>query len=208
MKLPPWGTLLPGRRPAGLALHGPSALAGGALLTVSRTPVEPLSLARWLSVRPRGAAASPVAPKKAAQAHRPPAVLVKVGDAGLYSLVKLPEGLGMDRLSLLEALASSKGFAVKLRDVALDEGAVHVCTSASEEAPSAAEAGAASALVGIKTLGTLAASMPAAQPGAHLFVHVALPPPAASATNNSPVLGGALCELHGPVVARVRSAVR
>jgi hypothetical protein len=82
----------------------------------------------------------------------------------------------MDRLSLLKLLQRDGGFAATLSRVALHECAVRLCTSASEEAPSAAEAAAASALLGAKTLGALAASLATvAHPGAYLFVHVALP---------------------------------
>ena len=127
MKLPSfpptaaWGALL--GRPAGLALRGPSALAhtqarGGVPTLSPPTTAAPILLSRWLSVRPHGADAALAAPDTVARAHGPPAVLVKLGDAGLYSLVRFPKVLDMDRM-LLEALASSKGFAVELRDVPL-----------------------------------------------------------------------------------------
>ena len=203
MKLPSfpptaaWGALL--GRPAGLALRGgPSALAGGVL---SRTPAVPIPLACWLPTRSHGAVAgaSPAAPEKVARAHRPPAVLVKLGEAGLYSLVRFPKILDMDRMSLLKMLRRDDGFAVTLRDVPLSQCTAHVCASTSEEAPSAAEAAAASALVGIKTLRTLAASMAAAQPGAHLFVRVALPAGSSAAAAVHGELGRPSPPLPAPI---------
>ena len=208
MKLPSFpptaarGALL--GRPAGLALRGPSALAhtqarGGVPTLSPPTTAAPILLSRWLSVRPHGADAALAAPDKVARAHRPPAVLVKLGDAGLYSSVRFPKVLDMDRMLLLEALASSKGFAVELRDVPLSKCTAHVCASTSEEVPSAAEAAAASALVGIKTLRALAASMTAAQPGANLFVRVALPAGSSAAAAVHGELGRPSPPLPAPI---------
>ena len=100
-------------------------------------------------------------------------VLVKVGD-GLWSLVKI-DLIAADRMSLLEALAGTRAFDVKLRDVALDECTVLVCASASDEEPSEAEARSALELKGAKPLSALAASLVGS-----LFIHVLLPAPTAA----------------------------
>jgi hypothetical protein len=100
-------------------------------------------------------------------------VLVKVGD-GYYSDVTL-DVTGMRRMALLEALAVTRAFEVKLRNVALDECAVSVCASASKKAPSAEEEAAARALEGAEALTDLAGDMvTAALP--YLYIHVQLPP--------------------------------
>ena len=104
-----------------------------------------------------------------------PAVLVKAGDAGHYSLVKLPDMMGMDRMALLEALAGTKGFSPKLAGVALHDCAVRVCASASKKALSAVEGAAANELEGAETLGDLATPMLTTLPVANLFVRIVLP---------------------------------
>ena len=183
MKFPllsgPWVARL---QPAAVRLRAPLALAPAAVVIlgadVVRLPAPfaapPMPLARWLALRSHSTAAgaSLVAPLVPAPT---PAVLVKVGEAGLYSLIKVPKVMGMDRGSLLEALASHKGFAATLSGVALHECVVRVCTGASDEGPSATEAAAASELEGTETLRTLASSVAPTPPGSNLFVRVALP---------------------------------
>jgi hypothetical protein len=97
-------------------------------------------------------------------------VLVKVGD-GLWSLVKADLSQE-DRVSLLVALKRDEAFEVELRDVALSKCTVRVCASASDEEPSAAEAGSALELKGAKTLGALTTGMG----NNNLFIHVQQPP--------------------------------
>jgi hypothetical protein len=103
----------------------------------------------------------------------PPLVLVKVGD-GMDSLFK-PQGAdvsAMDRMTLLEALAASKGFGGSLAGVNLDKCTVHVVKSASK-LPTPAEEAVAAELVSTDTLADHA------EAGKHLFVRVALPAPPA-----------------------------
>ena len=100
-------------------------------------------------------------------------MLVKVGD-GLWSLVKM-DLIAADRMSLLKALKHDEAFEVKLRDVALDDCTVRVCTSASNKAPSDKEVVAARELEGAEALGDLAADMAGNQ-----FIHVQLPALAAA----------------------------
>ena len=183
MKFPllsgPWVARL---QPAAVRLRAPLALAPAAVVIlgadVVRLPAPfaapPMPLARWLALRSHSTAAgaSLVAPLVPAPT---PAVLVKVGEAGLYSLIKVPKVMGMDRMSLLEALASHKGFAATLSGVALHECVVRVCASASTKAPSTAEAAAASELEGTETLCTLASSVAPTPLGSNLFVRVTLP---------------------------------
>ena len=104
-----------------------------------------------------------------------PAVLVKAGAAGHYSLVKLPDMMDMDRMSLLEALAGTRGFSPDLAGVALQRCTVRVCASASKKAPSAVEGAAVNELEGAETLGDLATPMLTTLPGANLFVRIVLP---------------------------------
>jgi hypothetical protein len=104
-----------------------------------------------------------------ASAPPPPLVLVKVGD-GMDSLFR-PEGAdvrAMDRMTLLEALAASKGFGNKLKGVSLDDCTVRVVKSASMEEPTPAEEAAAVELKGATPLAAHA------EAGKHLFVRVAL----------------------------------
>jgi hypothetical protein len=127
-----------------------------------------------------------------ASAPPPPMVLVKVGD-GKDSLFKGPAGAdvaAMDRMTLLEALAASKGFGGSLTGVNLDKCTVRVVTSASMEEPSAAEEAAAVELKG----GTALAEHAAA--GMHLFVRVALPAPPPTATHGTCGCHGAVCLLR------------
>ena len=173
-----WGARL--QAVAGLAQRVPtialSAAAGGvgSGMGPPRQPVPgapPVPLARWMAMHSHdGVAGAPSAvPEARAQ---PPAVLVKVGGAGLYSLVKFRDMMGMDRMALLDALASFKGFAPDLAGVALQRCAVRVCASASNKAPSAPEVAASCELEGAETLGALTAAVP---PNTNLFVCVMLP---------------------------------
>ena len=97
--------------------------------------------------------------------------LVKVGN-GKY--LTFDDGAGvlmsMSSGALFEALAGTRAFEVKLRDVALDDCTVRVCASASDEEPSEAEMRGAHELKGAKKLGGLAAGM-----AGNLFIHVQLP---------------------------------
>ena len=68
----------------------------------------------------------------AAADNFPEAVLVKLGEEGLWSRIAL-DVLKMDRISLLKALKHDEVFAVTLRDVALSNCAVKVCVGASKE---------------------------------------------------------------------------
>ena len=107
-------------------------------------------------------------------AYKPTAVLVKIGD-GQWSRVTL-DVMQMDRMSLLEALAESRTFAVELRDVALSKCVVKVCVSASMEEPSNEDEvrPGAGELKGAKTLRDLVNGMDtAALP--YLYIHVTLP---------------------------------
>ena len=101
-------------------------------------------------------------------------VLVKVGE-GLWSRVQTDLSKE-DRMSLLEMLAGTRAFAVKLRDVALDDCAVCVCASASNKAPSTDEEASARQLEGGDSLGDLAADL-----AGNLFIHVQLPASRAAA---------------------------
>ena len=153
----------------------------------SRQPVPgapPVPLARWMAMHSHDGVAG--APSAVPEARAPqPAVLVKAGDAGHYSLVKLPDMMGMDRMALLEALAGTKGFSPKLAGVALHDCAVRVCASASNKAPSDQEVVAARELEGAETLGDLAAGMAGNQ-----FIHVQLPALAAAGGGKlAPVTG-------------------
>ena len=100
------------------------------------------------------------------------AVIVQLG-AGVPSLFKLSGLMGMDRMSLLEALAESRGFKRSLQDVALDMCVVTVCASANKKRPSEEAMAKAVPLEGGETLGELASGMAAA--GTYLFVRVTLP---------------------------------
>ena len=87
--------------------------------------------------------------------------------------------MGMERMSLLEALTTTKAFAPKFAGVALDECAVRVCASTSDEEPSVDEAASARDLKTAKSLGDLVAGLtPAPGAGTYLFVDVLLPPAA------------------------------
>jgi len=98
-------------------------------------------------------------------------VLVKVGE-GLYSDVDITAEalMGMRRMALLKALKRDDSFAVKLRDVALDDCTVRVCASASKQAPSTDEEASARQLQGGDSLGDLAAGL-----AGNLFIRVQLP---------------------------------
>ena len=96
-------------------------------------------------------------------------VLVKAGE-GFYTRVKFGDVAGMDRADLLKALKHDEVFVVKLRDVALDDCAVHVCASASDEEPRAEDGRSTRELKGARTLGDL---FPAGTVG-NLFIHVQL----------------------------------
>jgi hypothetical protein len=111
-----------------------------------------------------------------ARGHRA-AILVKVG-SGLFSLVKIPKAMGMDRISLLKTLQLDAAFSETLAGVALDKCAVHVIASTSKAEPQAAETAAARELRGAETLGDLAAGLAGVSlgAGANLFVRVLLPP--------------------------------
>ncbi len=65
-------------------------------------------------------------------------VLVKVGGGRWYSDVDMTDEalMGLRRMALLKVLKRDDSFAVKLRDVALDDCTVRVCASASNKAPS------------------------------------------------------------------------
>jgi hypothetical protein len=180
-----------GARPPAAAARAPpllrrapvTAAAAGAARFGALAAVPLVLPTSWLSTR--GLHGTAVA---STGARGPPAarsaVLVKVG-SGLFSLAKIPKATGMDRMSLLEALAESKAFAASLTGVALDKCAVRVCVSASKKAPTAAEEAAARELEGAETLGDLAAGLAGASPGAgatNLFVRVDLPPASVSGT--------------------------
>ena len=105
-------------------------------------------------------------------AHPFEAVLALVGD-GRWRTVEfdvMPHNEG----TLLEALAESRAFKNKLRDVDLSDCTVTMCTSASDEGPSAAEESGAKELKGAKTLGALAGGMLTATLP-YLYIRVALP---------------------------------
>lgn len=134
----------------------------------------PIPLARLVAMYSRGGVAG--APSAAPEARaQPPAVLVKVGAAGHYLVVRFPQVMDMDVASLLKALRLDDAFATKMAGVALDECTVQVCASASDEEPLAPEAASSRQLKGTKMLGALVAPMVATLPGANLFVHVHLP---------------------------------
>ena len=100
---------------------------------------------------------------------------VKVG-SGYYSAFVDPVLLNMTRMPLLEALSESKGFAVKLKGVALDDCAVFVHTKRmTGKVPTAEEESSATELVGADTIGSLAGD------ATMLFVRVELPATAGTA---------------------------
>ena len=187
MKLPVFPAAWAARAPpaTGLALRSPLAFLSAASRPLAAHPFHaPLPLARWLATRSHSTAAGSTltVPKEKGGGGKTRAVLVKMGDdAGPFYLLKDPGALGLDGMSLLEALADTKGFAPDLAGVALQRCTVHVCTSASDERPSADEVKTAVPLEGAKTLGALAATAP---PGANLFVRVTLPGSAAAAGNS------------------------
>ncbi len=101
--------------------------------------------------------------------------LVKVGD-GFYSDFEHPKLLGMRRMQLLEALSESKGFAVKLKGVALDDCKVFVHTKRiAGKVPIAEEESSSTEQVGADTIGSLAGDATV------LFIRVELPATAGTA---------------------------
>lgn len=111
-------------------------------------------------------------------------VLVKVGDDGLWALVKTDLS-NADRMTLLKALRDG-AFEVELRDVPLSKCAVKVCASTSKRAPSIEEESAARALEGAETLGDVAAGL-----AGNLFIHVQLPAKCEQGTRHEPALSRA-----------------
>ena len=108
--------------------------------------------------------------------YKPDAVLVKLGDGNWLPF----EHEGMLKLNvstLLDALADSRVFAVKLSGVALDECIVNVCVSANKKKPSTEDetrAGEAGKLEGAATLGDIVTDMDTAgRP--YLYIRVKLP---------------------------------
>lgn len=181
--------MLPLLRVAAARMRGPRAqqVAGPGLRvplagTRDAPPVDtvpPVPLARWLaSQRAHSTAVAGAACNNAPNTAAARAVLVKVGDAGRYSLVTYDALMAMDAMSLLKALRRDEGFALDLAGVSLQRCIVEVCASASDEKPSPDEAKSAVPLEGAKTLGVLAAT---ALPLASLFVRVTLPASAAAA---------------------------
>ena len=170
---------------AGAGLRAPLAGTRDAPPAWRRAPVDTapaVPLARWLaSQRAHSTAVAGAACNNAPNTAAARAVLVKVGDAGRYSLVTYDALMAMDAMSLLKALRRDEGFALDLAGVSLQRCTVEVCVSESDRAPSADEAGAAIELEGAETL---AASMASAPAGANLFVRVTLPASAAAAGNS------------------------
>ena len=113
----------------------------------------------------------------AAADNFPEAVLVKLGEEGLWSRIALDvDVLKMDRMSLLKALKHDEAFAVTLRDVALSSCAVKVCVSASKKGPSIEEEAQEGALEGAETLGDIVTGMGTETEGRpYLYIRVALP---------------------------------
>jgi hypothetical protein len=136
--------------------------------------VPPLPLAGWLVTRPLATVAAPTAAPTLATCP----VLFKVGAGGPYSLVKIPDVMGMDRMSLLKALKHDDAFEDELKGVALSRCTVQVCASASDEEPSTAEEAAARELRGVKALSALVLGLVGTVPaaGTNVFVRVELPP--------------------------------
>ena len=119
----------------------------------------------------------------------------------------------MDRMSLLKALAESRGFKRSLQDVALDKCVVTVCASANKKRPSEEEMAKAVPLEGGETLGELASGMAAA--GSNLFIRMT--PGSTTATKAGvaaqresralipvPGLHGCCCRLLHPSIRSVR----
>ena len=100
---------------------------------------------------------------------------VKVG-SGYYSAFVDPALLNMTRMPLLKAVAKDEGFAVKLKEVALDDCKVFVHTKriAGEEPPTEEEA-VAKPLKGTNTIGVLAGD------ATTVFIRVELPATAGTA---------------------------
>ena len=135
-------------------------------------------LPAWLPLRGLAQARAPTASPWRA-------VLVRVG-SGKYLEVDRADVTGMSSARLLKALKRDEGFKVELAAVPLSKCEVRVCASASKVAPSVDEVAGARPLEGAVSLVELAVELAAAgMAGSNLFVHVHLPPPAASATGSS-----------------------
>lgn len=94
------------------------------------------------------------------------AILVAVGEDGLYAPIQSPELiLALCRSSLVRALSQDVQFQDELLGVTLNKCAVTVCASASETKPTKAEVAASRELEGAITLSRLAAGMPVAAGG-------------------------------------------
>ena len=118
-------------------------------------------------------------------AYKPTAVLVKLGEEGLWSRLAL-DVMEMDRVSLLEALAANRVFSVELRDVPLSKCAVKVCVSASKKGPSTedeARADASGELEGADTLRDLVKG-PVTDRYPYLCIRVTLPTATAARMRN------------------------
>ena len=122
----------------------------------------------------RGTSASPAA------VVVPSAVLIKVGDGGIWNLFKHNEKLDMDRADLLKALKADEMFAHSFKDVNLGACTITVVKNAALPAgvtvpPAALEMGdAVVEMKRTKTVGDMAKEVGVS--GAPLFVRVGLPP--------------------------------
>ena len=113
-------------------------------------------------------------------AVKPSAVLFKVGDGGIWSSFEHEKLLSMDRSKLMEALAGSKMFALKFKDIDLSACSIAVIKNAALPAGAdepSAEHEAGDSVVEMKltkTVGDMANDFGAS--GAPFFVRVGLPP--------------------------------
>jgi hypothetical protein len=125
-----------------------------------------------------GAAAA--ATGAAAASERP--VFVKVGDSPWSPFEPASSVLAMHRIKLLEALAASKTFEVKLKGVDLSACTVAVVKNeklggADEPAPEHEAGDNVVELKLAKTVGSVAAAAGSDTAGAPLFIRVHVPPP-------------------------------
>jgi len=165
------------RSPARLARRGLAAAAASlpppaaAAARHSATTLELRSLAVWAAPSRGVASAAAAAPPRLA--------LVKVGDADFVDAPLDTDALlRMRAMQMLKALRADEGFAVRLKDVALNECEVSVVPRVGGKVPTAAEEAEAVELVAADTVESV---LPAGA-GGHVFIRVRLPPAAAAPT--------------------------
>jgi len=127
------------------------------------------------------ASSGPDATEPASAWQPPSVVLVKVGDGGKWSTIKLEKLQGMDRSLLLEALVDSKVFGHKLKDVDLSACTVVILKGAlpvGQKVPSAADE-VADKVVELEGADTVGAVAMTAETGDQLCIRVRLPVEAA-----------------------------